>query len=91
MIKMRERFYKSNLMTQKFEIGQKVVITPIRNQHLSPRDSDLEPYAGRIGEIADIYWISSIRGEVFYLYNVRMETDGKEVVIHEDELTAYIA
>lgn len=78
-------------MTQKFEIGQKVVITPIRNQHLSPRDSDLEPYAGRIGEIADVYWISSIRDEVFYLYNVRMETDGKEVVIHEDELTAYIA
>ena len=76
-------------MAPKYKIGQKVVVTPVKNQRLSPRDSGLEPYAGRIGEVIHYYWISPTRGEVFYIYTVRMETDSKEVVVHEDELAAY--
>ena len=78
-------------MAPKYEIGQKVVITPVKNQHLLARDSDLEPYAGQIGKVIDYYWISPSRAEIFYVYIVRMETDHKQVVLHEDELEAYIA
>ena len=88
---MRQRYYKGNSMAPKYEIEQKVVIKPVKNQHLSPRDSDLEPYAGQIGKVTDYYWISSNSGEVFYIYTVRMETDNKEVVLHEDELEACVA
>lgn len=74
-------------MAPKYEIGQKVIITPVTNQHLSSRDSDLEPYAGQIGKVTDYYWISKERGaEVFYIYTVLTETDNKEIVLHEDEL-----
>lgn len=88
---MRQRFYKGNSMTAKYEIGQKVAITPVKNQHLSPRDADLEPYAGQVGQVTDYYWIRPNRGEMFYIYLVKMETDGKEIVAHEDELGAHIA
>ena len=76
-------------MAHKYKTGQKVVITPVKNQNLSPRDSGLEPYAGGIGEIIHYYWLSPTGREVFYIYTVRMETDGKEVVVHEDELRPY--
>ena len=75
-------------MAPKYEIGQKVIITPVKNQHLSPRDSDIEAYAGKSGKITDCYWISTGRGEVFYIYTVRIEADGKDVVLHEDEIQA---
>lgn len=88
---MRSKFYMSNSMAPKYKTGQKVVITPVKGQLLSPRDSDLEPYAGQIGEVIHYYWLSPTRGEVFYIYTVRMETDGKEVVVHEDELKSYVA
>ena len=74
-------------MAPKYDIGQKVIITPVSNQHLSSRDSSLEPYAGQIGKVTDYYWISKERGaEVFYIYTVLTETDNKEIVLHEDEL-----
>ena len=74
-------------MAPKYKIGQKVIITPVKNQHLSPRDSDLEPYAGQVGEVTDYHWISpSTTVGVFYIYTVRIGTGHKEVVLHEDEL-----
>jgi len=78
-------------MASKYEIGQKVIIKPAKNQQLSPRGSDLEPYAGQIGKVTDYYWIYPNRGEVFYIYTVQMETDRKEAVLHEDELETYVA
>jgi len=76
-------------MAPKYKIGQKVMITPVRNQHLSPRDSNLEPYEGQIGKVTDYYWISKDRGtEVFYIYTVLIETENKEIVLHEGELRA---
>jgi hypothetical protein len=78
-------------MTPKYQIGQKVVITPVKTRQLSPRDAALEPYAGQIGKVADYYWISlGSGGGVFYIYTVLMAADQKELVVHEDELEAVI-
>jgi hypothetical protein len=78
-------------MTPKYQIGQKVVITPVKTQQLSPRDAALEPYAGQIGKVADYYWISlGSGGGIFYIYTVLVEADQKELVVHEDELEAVI-
>jgi hypothetical protein len=89
MIIMRHTFNMRSLMTPRYKIGQKVVITPVKNQNLSSRDSGLEPYAGQVGEVVHYHWISPDNGTVFYIYTARMETDGKEVVVHEDELQPY--
>jgi len=81
---------KSNEMAPKYEIGQKVIIAPVKNQRLSPRDSDIEPYAGQVGEVIDYYWIRPNASEVFYIYTARMETDRMEIALHEDELAPHI-
>ena len=77
-------------MTPKYEIGQKVIIMPAENQHLSPRGSGIRAYAGRDGKVIDYYWISTVSGEAFYIYTVRLEADDKDIVLHEDEMQAYI-
>ena len=78
-------------MAPKYEKGQKVIITPVKNQQLSPRDSDIEAYAGQSGQVIDYYWVSMGRGAAaFYLYKVQTETDNKEIVLHEDELAAHL-
>ena len=77
-------------MTPKYEIGQKVAIRPTKSKHLSPRDTALERYMGKSGEVTDYHWISLERGiKVFYIYTVRIKDSNKEVVLHEDELKAY--
>ena len=88
---MRCKFYMSNSMAQRYKNGQKVVVTPVKNQQSSSMDYGLEPYAGQIGEVVNYHWLSPTGGSVFYLYTVRMETDGSEVVVHEDELESYVA
>ena len=76
-------------MAPKYNVGQKVIITPVSNQHLSPRGSGLEPYTGQVGKVSDYYWITKDRGtETFYIYTVLVESDNKEIVLHEDELKA---
>ena len=77
-------------MTSKYERGQKVVITPVKGQPLSPRDSALEEYSGKSGQITDYYWISTGRGTAFYIYTVRIEADSKDIVLHEDEIQAHL-
>ena len=77
-------------MTTKYSIGQKVVITPVSEQHLSARDADLAPYAGQLGEVIDYHGINSSSG-TFYIYTIKMQSDSREIVLHEDELEAYIA
>ena len=68
-----------------------VTIKTAGNQQSSLRDSALEPYAGRVGRIADYYWVSLGMGkEVFYIYTVKMGNDHEEVVVHEDEMEAYL-
>jgi hypothetical protein len=78
-------------VTPKYQIGQKVIIAPVRTQQLSPRDAALEPYAGQIGKVADYYWIDLGRGAgVFYIYTILVGADQKELVVHEDELEGVI-
>jgi hypothetical protein len=74
----------------KYEIGQKVIIKPIK-EPASPRESDIDSYAGQIGEVTDYYWISPRTSTVFYIYTVRVGTGYKEVVLHEDEIEACVA
>ena len=75
-------------MAAKFERGQRVVVKDIKNQ-LSLRDSTLELYAGQIGIVKDIYNMTLSRGNIIYLYTVKLDSDRGEVVLHEDELLAY--
>jgi hypothetical protein len=78
-------------MAPRYQVGQKVSITPVKAKSLSPRDAALEPYAGCAGKVSDFYWVNKgTGGGNFYIYTVLMEADEKEVVVHEDELTAYI-
>lgn len=89
-IMIRQQLCKSSEMVPRYDIGQKVVIRPVRSKRLSPRDSDLERYVGQSGEVTDYHWISLERGaKVFYIYTVRIGDGYKEVVLHEDELEAY--
>jgi ribosomal protein L21E len=77
-------------MDPRYKIGQKVMIMPSK-QSLSPRDSAIEPYAGKSGTIVDFHWINVRTGaQKFYIYTVRVGEDGKEIVVHEDELKAYV-
>ncbi len=77
-------------MVPRYEIGQKVVVAPAKNQRLSSRDSDMEAYAGQSGTVTDYYGISSNKGEIFYVYTVQIASGKKEVVLHEDELAVHI-
>jgi hypothetical protein len=77
-------------MGPRYNIGQKVRVTPVKEQQLSTREAGLEPYAGQVGEVTDFYFMSSSKGKTFYVYTVRMERDKKDVVLHEDELDLFI-
>ncbi|MFC1995399.1 hypothetical protein ACFLVM_00780 [Chloroflexota bacterium] len=76
-------------MAHKYMIGQKVLVTPVSNQHAIPRDCTIESFAGQSGEIVDYHWINLPTGEVF-IYTVRLNDDNKEVILHEDELGTYL-
>ena len=73
-------------MPAKYEIGQQVIVTPVSEQDLSTRDSDLQQYAGMTGEITNYYWTRPPTGEVFYLYTVRIGAGNKDIVLYEDEI-----
>ncbi len=76
-------------MANKYEVGQKIIIVPAKDQHAPSRGVDIQSYAGEVGKITDYYWISLDRGtKVFYIYTVRIQTGSKEIVVHEDELEA---
>ena len=78
----------SSAVAPKYKIGQKVIITPVKLQHFTPRDADIQGYAGRSGEIMDYYWITLKRGVVIYIYSVKV--GDKEIILHEDEIESYI-
>ena len=70
----------------KYAIGQKVKIQPVSEQGVTTREDEVNRYAGQIGQVADFYWISPRTGQIFYIYNVRIGSKRKEVVVYEDEL-----
>jgi hypothetical protein len=78
-------------MAGTYEKGQRVSIKPVRNQNASSRDSTLGSYAGKIGTIVDVYWINMGAGtQNFNIYTVRLENEDKDIVVHEDEIKAYL-
>jgi hypothetical protein len=76
-------------MIPKYQIGQKVTLR-VADQTASLRDSTLEQYVGKIGQITNYYWISPMAGEIFYIYSVRFPEFNKEIVLHEDEIKSFI-
>jgi len=81
----------SNSIIARYKKGQKVTIVPTKDQSLSPRDADIEPYIGQTGEIIDYYWIHpNTSTRTLYIYIVRIGTGKKEVVVHEDEIETHI-
>jgi hypothetical protein len=78
-------------MGAKYQIGQKVIIRPVSEQPLTSRESDIDTYAGQIGEVSNFYWISPRSSEIFYIYNVRVGSGYKELVLYEDELEVCLA
>ena len=78
-------------MAPKYQVGQKIVIRPINDGIPSTRDSALQPYVGQLGQVTDYHWISRDRdSEVFYIYTITVDSDKKEIVLHEDELQGVI-
>ena len=78
-------------MRPKYAIGQKVIIQPVTEKVPTRRENDINLLAGQVGEISNYYWISPRTGQVFYIYNVRVDDERKEVVVHEDEIEACLA
>ena len=76
----------------RYSTGQKVIIDPVRQDSMTPRDAAIEPYAGKTAVIEDYYYLyNQDRRQVFYIYTVKLSTDEKlELVAHEDELRPVI-
>jgi hypothetical protein len=86
---MRRQTGGKNRMESKFHVGQRVKVKLAREQSPSLRDSSVEPYVGKSGEVTDYYWISPSAGQAFFIYTVRIsEENRKTLVLHEDEIEA---
>jgi spore germination protein GerM len=77
---------KENVIKPRYVKGQKVIIKPVNETGLSQRENDINKYSGQVGEVAKYYWISPRTGQVFYIYNVRVGANKKEIVVYEDEM-----
>ena len=73
-------------MSEKFKVGEKVIIRPASDETLSTRDAALESFEGQAGEVVGFYSISPTPGQVFYIYTVSIGTGSKRVVLHKDEI-----
>jgi len=72
-----------------FGKGQQVIIRPVNIHAPSSRDSTLEQFSGKVGNVINSFWISPEAGKTFYLYTVRFVEGNKEIVLHEDEIISY--
>ena len=77
---------KNNAIKPRYVRGQKVIIKPVSESGLSQRESDINKYAGQVGEVSRYYWITPRTGQVFYIYNVRIGAQKREIVVYEDEM-----
>ncbi|MFC1847488.1 hypothetical protein ACFLW5_01565 [Chloroflexota bacterium] len=75
-------------MEPKYQVGHKVIIKQFKTKMPSARDSDIGQYSGQSGTVTNYYWITSVTGEVFYIYTVKIGDDQREIVFHEDEVKA---
>jgi hypothetical protein len=77
---------KENVIKPRYIKGQKVIIRPVSEKGMTQREYDINLYAGQVGEVSNYYWISPRTGQVFYIYNVRVGKERKEIVVYEDEI-----
>ena len=73
-------------MDAKYIVGQKVIIQPVKENVTTLREDEVSRFAGQVGRVSDFYWISPRTGHIFYIYNVRVGRQHKEIVVYEDEL-----
>ena len=79
---------KDNAVQPKYMVGQKVIIQPADDQGSTQRENDIAQYAGQVGVVSNYYWMNPPSGQVFYIYNVRVGEDMKEIAVYEDEIEA---
>ena len=77
---------RDNKVKPKYIIGQKVIIQPVSEQGMTKRENEINQYAGQVGEVSNYYWINPRNGQVFYMYNVQVGDERKEIAVYEDEL-----
>lgn len=73
----------------KYKVGQQVMITkPVDPSATSMRDCTIEPYLGRTGRVKKYYSIGPRPGQMFFIYSVAIDVNGreKEITLHEDEI-----
>jgi ribosomal protein L21E len=75
-----------NQVKPRFVKGQKVIIKPIDEKGTTKREASVNEYAGKVGEIVNFYYISPRQEQIFYIYNVRVGKERKDIVVYEDEL-----
>ena len=77
---------KQNEVKPRYVKGQKVIIKPVDEKGTTKREYSVNEYAGQVGEISSYYYISPRTGQIFFIYNVRVGKERKEIVVYEDEL-----
>ena len=77
---------KQNEVKPRYVKGQKVIIKPVDEKGTTRREYSVNEYAGQVGEISSYYYISPRTGQIFFIYNVRVGKERKEIVVYEDEL-----
>jgi hypothetical protein len=77
---------KENVVKPRYAKGQKVILRPVSESGVSRRESEINLYAGQVGEVSGYYWISPRTGQFFYIYNVKVGPERKEIVVYEDEM-----
>ncbi len=82
---------KDNAVEPKYIKGQKVIIQPAGEQGMTQRENDINQYAGQVGEVSNFYWMEPPSGQVFYIYNVSVGANRKEIAVYEDEIVACLS
>lgn len=82
---------KDNAVQPKYMVGQKVLIQPADDQGMTQRENDIVQYAGEVGVVSNYYWMNPPSGRVFYIYNVRVGENMKEIAVYEDEIEACLS
>ncbi len=77
---------RQNQVKPRFTKGQKVIIKPIDEGGVTKREYNVNEYAGKVGEIVNFYYISPRQEQIFFIYNVRVGKERKDIVVYEDEL-----
>jgi len=77
---------KQNEVKPRYSKGQKVIIKPVDEKGTTRREFSVNEYAGQVGEISNYYFMTPPTGQIFFIYNVRVGRERKEIVVYEDEL-----